>query len=308
MTIKKDKKRVVVIGGSGFIGSNFLLAYVDKEKYDLLSISRSKFLMAGVKTLQGNFSDKEFLREKLKENDIVIHLACTTVPVTSEKNKKADYIQNVLGTKILLEVCVEKKVNKFIFMSSGGTIYGDHGNKRVCEKDITRPIGYHGKMKLKIEEVIQEYNKNYNLDFLIIRASNPFGRNRIQQKNNQGVIEVFLNKFIAGKEITIWGEGNQIRDFIYIEDLISAIFLLLEKKIKNKIINVGSGQGHSINEVIKIIESSINKRIKIIHKPSRNFDVPYNVLDISKLQKLIAWQTKYSVEEGIKKTIKKYHL
>lgn len=305
---KKIKKRIVIFGGSGFIGSNLLSFYVDNRKYDLLSISRSKFSMKGVKSLQGNFSDKEFLRKIINKGDIIVHLACTTVPATSEENRDKDYIQNVLGTEKMLEVCVEKEINKFIFMSSGGTVYGDHGNKKVSEKSDVKPISYHGKMKLRIEGIVQDFNKNHKLDFLIIRVSNPFGRSSVQQKNNQGVIEVFLNKAIKGEQVELLGNGEQVRDFIYIKDLILALNLLIESEIKNEIINIGSGQGHSINEVVRAIESNLDKKIKIKYKSSRNFDVPYNVLDTSKLCKLVNWKMKYSFEEGVKKIVKQYSL
>ena len=303
----KRNKRIIVLGGNGFIGSSLLSFFLKRGDYDLVSISRGKFSMNGVKALQGNFSNKKFLKKAFKQGDIVVHSACTTVPVTSENNKKKDYIQNVLGTKNMLRVCVDKKISMVVFMSSGGTVYGDYGQKKVSETDSTKPVSYHGKMKLEIEKIIQDYSRKHNLQFLIIRASNAFGRNRAQQNDIQGVIEAFLSQAAKSGKIVIWGDGEQVRDFIYIDDLVRAIQLLIESGAKNEIINIGSGKGMTVNQIADWVQKSVKARVDIKHSPSRSFDVLYNVLSIVKVRKMIDWRLEVSVKEGIRKLAKNYY-
>ena len=193
------------------------------------------------------------------------------------------------------------QIKNIVFLSSGGTVYGISKNKHK-ELDPTTPICSYGIMKLTIEMYLYLYNYLYGVNFLILRPSNPFGE--YHKSNQQGLINVVIEKILNGEPIEIWGDGSVVRDYIYIKDLVRIIVDLIEKKVQNEIINIGSGKGYSINEIINFIRYLTgNFQIKYLRK--RKTDVPYLVLDIIKLRKLININLK-DIEECIKITYEWY--
>ncbi len=145
--VKKIKNRIIITGGSGFIGTNLLKSLIKNGYTDLLVIDKKRPLIKRVCFVKGSFSNIKLLKNTLRNNDIIIHLACTSIPATSELNKEKDIKENIIGTLRLLEVCQEKNIKKFIFISSGGTVYGEI-KKPAKENDVPKPINAHGIMKL----------------------------------------------------------------------------------------------------------------------------------------------------------------
>ncbi len=297
------KNRIVITGASGFIGSNLVKKLLENGYKNLLAIDLNKSSILPIDTMIGNFSDRKLLNKAIKKDDIVIHLACSTVPSLSEKNKEKDIEDNVMGTSKLLKICAEKKIKKFIFFSSGGTIYGEQ-NQPVNEKTKTSPINSHGQMKLMIENNIKKFNQRHNLNYIIIRLSNPYGR-KIENHKNQGLIDIFLKKIINHETLEIWGDGKIIRDYIHIDDLSNSILKLIKKDINNEILNVGTGVGTSINEAIDIIQKISKQKIKVKYLQKRNFDISYNVLDIKKAKTILNWKPTIDLKKGIEKIYNK---
>lgn len=295
------KERIIITGGSGFIGSNLISALLERESFDIVTIDHKKFNNEKIKTFVGNFSDKEFISKIINENDTVIHLACTTVTHTAENNRQKDIEDNIIGTVNLLDVCKEKKIKKIIFASSGGTVYGkidyDHQSK---ETDCIRPVSAYGIMKATTENYIKLYNKLYNLPYIIIRISNPYPRLQFS-KSKPGAVDIFLDSFINGKEINIFGDGKSERDYIFIDDLIKFIISIIEKRILDETFNAGSGKSTSIESLLETVESVTGKKTKINYMKSKNFEVEKVSLDISKAKKELEWQPEYTIEKGIMK-------
>ena len=199
---------------------------------------------------------------------------------------------------------VENNIKKIVFISSGGTVYGDQNLESISEQSSTDPLSSYGIVKLAMEKYIQLYSKLYGVNYSIFRLSNPYGPYQNTLKD-QGIIGIFIRKFIENGEITIWGDGNIIRDYIYIDDVIEILNRDLMKNIDNNILlNLGSGKGSSINEILNLIERISNKKINILYKESRSFDVKKNILNIDKISNTFDWKPKHDIEEGIQNTYK----
>ena len=294
------KQNILILGGLGFIGRNLMEELIND--YNLVVFDHQKINnQQNFLYFSGDFTKKEDLESIFVKNkiDLVIHSISTTVP--SSENMVYDIDSNLISTLNLLELIKKYSVAKILFISSGGTVYGLIDNKNsVDENHPTNPICSHGINKLAIEKYIYLYHYLYNIDYLILRLSNPFGENHASDK--QGLINVTLKKIIKKEKITIWGDGGIIRDYIYIKDCAKIIHELIEKNISNQIINIGSGLGHSINEILSIIRNLVGD-FEIENIEGRNFDVPKIVLDTSKLKSLITYKLT-PIEEGINKTYK----
>ena len=211
-------------------------------------------------------------------------------------------MENVIGAVRLLENCRGKKLKNFIFLSSGGTVYGKI-NRPAEETDAPQPINAHGLMKYLIEKYIEIHAQLYGLNYTIVRASNPYGR-KVVGGIKQGVIDVLLKKTTDNQLIEIWGDGKVVRDYFHIDDLTALLVKIIKKPALNQTINVGSGHGISINNLLKIIKKITGKKLKIKYLPGRGFDLPYNILNINKAKKLYGWRPKIGLEDGIKKIAK----
>ncbi|MFH1822840.1 MAG: NAD-dependent epimerase/dehydratase family protein [Patescibacteria group bacterium] len=293
------KKTILILGGEGFIGRNLIDEL--KDNCNIISFDLKKNVKSdnNIKFYKGNFTLKQDLEIVFKENkvDIVIHALSTTIPSNSNENIIYDINSNLIATVELLDLMRKYSTSKIIFISSGGTVYGLLNPKQsvVTEDYATNPICSYGIVKLSIEKYIYLYNYLYGTDYLVLRFANPYGK--YHRSDKQGLINVILNKIINHETLTIWGDGSTVRDYVYINDCASIVGILIEKNISNEIINIGSGTGHSVNDILKIIEKQIGN-FKINRLEARNFDVPNLVLNNSKLQSIINYEFT-NIEEGI---------
>lgn len=307
-------EKILIFGGFGFIGTNLTEELLKRGNYEIIIfesknvIIQNPDLLNDVKVYYGDFHNEKEYEIIFKENqiDTVIHLIGTTVPSISNKNIIYDIDSNLINTIKLLNIMKQYQIKNIVFPSSGGTVYGIL-KKKHKESDPTTPICSYGIMKLTTEKYLYLYNYLYGINFLILRPSNPFGE--YHKSFQQGLINVVLEKILNGETIEIWGDGSVVRDYIYIKDLVRIIVDLIEKNIQNEIINIGSGRGYSINEILTIIREEIgNFPLKYVE--SRKVDVPYLILNIDKLRTFLDINL-MGIEEGIKKTydwLKKRHI
>ncbi len=228
---------------------------------------------------------------------MVIHLISTTIPLISNQNIIYDIQSNLVNTIKLLNMMNHYQIKNIVFPSSGGTVYGILKSENK-ESDQTMPICSYGIMKLIIEKFIYLYNYLYGINFLILRPSNPFGE--YHQNTLQGLINVVLKKIQNGEIVEIWGDGSVVRDYIYIKDLVKIMVDLIEKKVQNEIINIGSGRGYSINEILNIIRHEIGD-FPLVYKEARKVDVQSSILNIDKLRTFLDVNL-INIKKGIKKT------
>ncbi|MFA6422447.1 MAG: NAD-dependent epimerase/dehydratase family protein [Candidatus Buchananbacteria bacterium] len=299
-----NKKRVVITGGAGFIGRNFIEGLKSQGIYEIISLDLFDLKDGEVTSVVGRYGDKDLLRKTLQKGDIVYHLACSTVPAVSEKDVFKDLNENIIDTINLLDICLESEIELFVFASSGGTVYGEVAEIPIREESEANPINFHGIMKLMIEKYVKLYGLRHNFNYIIMRPSNLFGR--IPEASRiQGAVDIFIKKALANELIEIWGNGEVIRDYIYIDDMVDLMIKIIDSDIKNTTINIGSGTGHSLNTIIKKIKEKLELEIEVKYMPARGFDIACNILDIAKAQNLYNWHPKVNLEMGIEKTIEK---
>ena len=312
----KNKKNILILGGFGFIGKNLIEDFLKHDIYSInvLDLPGTSFDDLAVdssnrlRVYHGDFSDTNLLRKIFTENsiDVVIHCVSTTIPATSNTDVAHDIHSNLEGTISVLEEMRHASISKIVYFSSGGTVYGpgtdEHMKRGFRESDPTTPISSYGIVKLAVEKYLELYRHLYGINYLVLRESNPYGPYHKSEK--QGFINVTLRNILLGKQITVWGDGSIVRDFIYVKDASRILVDLLERNIWNRILNLGSGQGYSIKEILAMIKEGVGS-FEVRYEPTRSFDVPRAVLDISELSRATpAASNLTDIREGISATYK----
>ncbi len=297
--------RVLVLGGSGFLGSHivdkFLAEGHDVAVYDLYP-ERFRRSPKGIKFYTGDFGNVGALDELIGTGfDAVIHCVSTTTPKSSNESPEFDIQSNVIGTLYLLDICVKHKVGKLVFLSSGGTVYGNIGNlDKVDESHAVRPMCSYGVSKLTIEHYLDVYKHLRGLDYVALRLSNPYGE-RQSPLRALGALTVFLHRTLKGQNIEVWGDGAVTRDFIYVGDVASAVYLATIKPVSG-VYNVGTGTGLTLRDILAEISKVAGREPSVKWLASRSFDVPRIVLDATKLRRATDWNFHTPIDEGVEIT------
>jgi len=297
-------QKILITGGCGFIGRNLIEELQKNSNYRIRCLDRVKmsWLTDKIEFFEGDFTAIHLLESAFEDCDTVIHLASTTLPKTSNDDPEFDVSTNLVGAIRLLEASVRNHVKKFIFISSGGTVYGIPEKLPVSESHQTNPTCSYGIVKLAIEKYLRLFYKLYKLNTCSVRFANPYGRyQRIDAA--QGAISVFCHNAINDIPINVWGDGSVSRDFIYIDDAINALIKLIHSDYSGSEINIGSGIPVSINQILTHIESELHKKIRVNYFESRKFDVPHICLDIAQARQLLNWTPQISIDNGIARTI-----
>ena len=297
--------RVLVLGGSGFLGSHivdkFLAEKHDVVVYDLYP-ERFRRSPVGIKFVTGDFGNVGALDELISTGfDVVVHCVSTTTPKSSNESPEFDIQSNVIGTLYLLDICVRHKVGKLVFLSSGGTVYGDVRDVDiVSESHPVRPMCSYGVSKLTVEHYLDVYKHLKGLDYVALRLSNPYGE-RQSPLRSLGALTVFLHRTLKRQNVEVWGDGSVTRDFIYVGDVANAVYLATTNQLSG-IYNVGTGTGLSLSEILDQISGSLGYSPAVTWLPARPFDVPRIVLDAAKLRTATSWQCSTGLEEGVSLT------
>ncbi len=284
--------RIIVTGGAGFLGTNFLQGAVPTDA-EIVVISRHQarwpVQRPNIRYIEQDIRELESYRNELIPGSVVIHMASSTYPGKAEKVIESDIQDNVLGTVRLAQACAEAGVAHFIYLSSGGAIYGDQGVSPIPETAPTVPVSAYGVMKLTVEHYLRVIHNLRGLSVTCLRVSNPFGP--WHDGLRQGAINVFLHKAMHGEPIEIWGDGSQVRDFIPVEDVTRVLWMIVRQpRTGYEIYNIGTGKGRSVNEMLEALRLVLKRDIPVKHAPARAVDVAANVLDISKAERELGWK------------------
>jgi UDP-glucose 4-epimerase len=298
--------KYLILGGNGFIGSalreNLLHAGHSVLTFGLEADPNCPAHNGDLTHLQGDFSDYSTWRPILEEYSTVFHCISTTTPHTADLKPSFDLESNT-GALLRFLPFAAAAAAKVIFVSSAGTVYGATTERFISESHPTDPICAYGVGKLAMEKYLHFYHHRHGLSYAVARVSNPFGE-RQNLLRPQGAVGVFLRKAMLGEPIEIWGDGQVVRDFIYISDVAEALVRISEYDGPYPVFNVGMGEGKSVNQIVSTIESVLGKSLAKVYMPGRPEDVPYNVLSTRKARELLGWRPAISFEEGLAKTVR----
>jgi UDP-glucose 4-epimerase len=299
--------KIAILGGGGFIGS----AVVDRLLADghFLRIferpqtapHRHQLINESVEWLSGDFMSLHDVTRAVAGVDAVLHLISTTLPNGSNDDMIYDVETNLVGTLQLLGAMVDQRVRKILFISSGGTVYGNPIYLPIDEKHPTEPRVSYGVTKLAIEKYLLLYQQHYGVNAKILRVANPYGeRQRVTAA--QGAVGVFLSKALRKQPIEVWGDGSVTRDYIHVRDVAEAFARALDYEGPNSVFNIGSGIGTSLSGLIDTIEHVMGQTVERRYLSGRSFDVPVSILDNTLARLELGWTPRIDLEEGIVKT------
>ena len=285
-------KNILFIGGAGFIGSN-LIRSINRDKYHIMVVEpkcayTDRLSGLDLKLVNGALDNVEFIKDLINQEkiQIVVHLVSTLIPGSSYEDYKQEYKNVIFPSIELMEFCAQKGVS-FVYFSSGGTVYGNRSDVLpFVETDPLAPISYYGWSKQMMENSIKFMHRTMGLDYLILRPSNPYGHGQ-NLFGKQGLVAVAIGKILRRETVEVWGDGSAVRDYIYIDDLAKAFSQLIEKDVKNVTLNIGSGRGYSVNDVLAFLKIVSQQDFKIEYKNPRPVDVSNMVLDLKNLKQYI---------------------
>lgn len=299
--------KILVTGGAGFIGSNLVDALVKKGHkvavIDDLSTGSRKNLNKKARFFKVDITNKENLSkifEKIRP-EAVFHLAAQTSVRHSVENPERDETINVGGTVNLLGLCKKYEVERFVFSSTGGAIYGDGAPRPTIESADERPASPYGKSKLKAERKIAQFIQSSSVRITILRYANVYGPHQ-NSKGEAGVIAIFAGKMLKNKPVCINGIGEQTRDFVYVSDVVGANLQAFELKVDGTY-NIGTGIETNINEIAKILKKLASSESKITHGATKFGEQLNSCLSYNLAKKKLSWQPRVSLKQGLKKTV-----
>lgn len=303
--------KILVTGGAGFIGSHVVDFYI-KEGHDVLivdnlSSGRRENINPRAKFEEVDIRDFEELKKVFDafKPEIVNHHAAQISVVYSMQNPKLDIDINIKGTLNLLELTREFKVKKFIFASTGGALYGEPEKLPCDEAHPILPLAPYGIDKEAAEHYIRIYSNAYKLDYVILRYANVYGP-RQDPFGEAGVVAIFTERMLEDKECFIFGNGEQKRDFVFVEDVANANLLALKYTPQNDtlpIFNIGTGKLTSVNNLFKTLSNLLGYKKEPVYKPKREGEVFEISLDSKKAKKHLKWEPIYSLNKGLEITV-----
>lgn len=288
---------ILVLGAKGFIGSHVIESLSNTDHFVKAFFRSGEIDDGNCTVVKGDFSDHAKLAEALTDVDLVIHCISSTVPSSSELDPVSDVQSNLVNTLELLQLMHKMKVPKLIYLSSGGTVYGNPSYSPVREDHPLNPISCYGVVKVSIEKFLSISESMWGVSSLIIRPSNVFGEGQ-SHSGAQGIISTLLKNSIQNRETTIFGDGESVRDYLYVKDLADLVVACLDFK-KPGIYNAGCGTGKSVNEIISTVRDVYPGDVAVKYIPARSFDVKEIVLDISKVTGEFAWKPHRNFRDSV---------
>lgn len=296
----------LVIGASGFLGTGLRRALV-REGMRVSCFARTKPSDASLEGIAqwtiGEMADERTLLQAIAGNDLVFHLAHTTMPGQSNTDPVKEVSENVNGSLLILKACVQQGVRKIVFASSGGTVYGIPNIVPIAEFAPTNPLAAYGISKVCVEKYLYLFRHLYGLDYHVLRIANPYGPYQSPLKP-QGLIANVIHRGLNGMPIDVFGDGSIIRDYVFVDDVVQALIIGARYDGTEKVMNVGSGEGRSIADVLNWVESALGMgSLSVNRRDERKVDVPTNILDIELIQRETGWRPLIGFGEGLARTI-----
>ncbi len=260
--------------------------------------------------LQADYKDWTEFHRILADANELIDLAHSTVPKTSYENPAYDILSNLPFSVSLLQVASESRLQKMIYMSSGGTVYGTAYYLPIDEVHPTRPISPYGITKLTIEKYAGMFAHSAGLPVVILRPGNAYGETQ-QAFTGQGFIATAIQSILLNRKVDVFGAQGTVRDYLHVSDIAQAVMAALNAGLPGEIYNIGSGIGRNNLDVLEIIQPLSEQsgyKVDVNFMPERRFDVPVNILDSHKFIELSGWYPKVDFIEGVRRVWDAYQL
>lgn len=298
----KNLGSCAIIGG-GLIATAGALA-LEELGHDVTVVTRAPRPLRG-ETITWNYGDvsSQTAYNAVSTVDSVVYAAGTLGPATQLDSVHAAIADEIIPVLKLAEYAAAAGAQTFVFISSGGTVYGPDAPLPTCETVRTAPINIYGTIKVLTEQALLEVGRKHGLTIVILRVSNPYGPGQSGTRR-LGFIAAAIKMALAGEPIVIWGDGSATRDFIFLADVGAALASAASYRGESVILNIGSGTEHSLLEVCDVVSSNVSRPLDIRFDQSRSFDVPRSFLDVSRAAKILNWRPSIALEQGITKTMK----
>ncbi len=300
-----NKQTVLVTGGAGFIGSHMVDALI-KESYsvavvDNFSSGSEKNVHPNARIYKTDIREEALAEVFEKERpEYVFHFAAQISVNRSVEDPLFDADVNILGGLNVLELCLQNKVKKILFSSTGGALYGEAEVVPTPEKYPCEPLSPYGLAKLALEKYIRFYRRQFGLEFAIMRYANVYGP-RQNPKGEAGVISIFAEKMLDNLTPIIHGDGHQTRDYVYVGDIVRANMAAFQSE-RSGTYNVGTAKQTTVNELFKLIKDELHSPLTPKHAEVFSGQA-VSCLSYEKIKRELNWEPQTSIEQGIKKTI-----
>jgi UDP-glucose 4-epimerase len=299
--------RALVTGGAGFIGSHLaerLLAEGHSVRIlDDLSTGKRENVPAGAELVVGDVRNSPLVDEVARGCDVIFHeAAIVSVPASIEDPQRSHDV-NIQGSLNVLLAARRQKVRRVVFACSAA-VYGEEPTLPKREDMITTPIAPYGIEKMTGEHYVLSWPRLYGVEGVALRYFNVFGPRQDPRSPYSGVISIFVDRAMSGREVTIYGDGEQSRDFVFVDDVVSAnILAATVSEASGRAFNVGRGERTSLNALLGTVAKIVGREISAKHEPARDGDIRHSVADISRAREMLGYAPSVSVEEGLRRLI-----
>ena len=291
-------RKVLVLGGNGFLGRNLCRHLVEMgEDVYSFDMSLPEKESPGIHYLEGDFFDDYTLKKIIDGMDVIYHAICTLNPGNSNEKCILGYERDFVQTAKLCSFIKDTDC-RMIFFSSGGTVYGNQIEQPIKETAVPVPINHYGNLKLCIENTIRTFNFQMKKNMLVARISNPYGPGQDYHKG-VGFIDAAIKRTLKHETIEIWGDGNIVRDYIFIDDLCKMLYALIDYHGEFEVFNLSSNTGTSQNDVVNILRQ-ITSEVAVNYLPARTVDAKKIVLENNRIRAICAFPL-VTPEEGIRR-------
>ena len=294
----------IAVIGAGFLGRALIRRLLDFG-CDVSVLDRhppGDVQYAGARWVVGDFRDQSLLREALEGVSVAYHLVASTVPGDRQVDSARELNEDVVGALQFIDACAASDVRRIVF-SSSSSVYGVQDELPIRESAPTNPISSHGIHKLTIEKFLLLAKHLHGIDVRILRISNPYGPGQ-NLTGRQGFIAITIGKIMSGVDVTLRDEGRAIRDFMFIGDLARALELAGLRDEVPSILNIGSGEGHSLTDVIQLMSDLLGYPVKTVNIESRRVDIPASVLDVALAARVLGLGPAVDLRADILKTLR----